>query len=215
MRKKITESWTKCKESFHQRLITKPKPFFLTLFPFSLILSKNFCPMLVKRTSSLILLAAALVWCEFILLPPIVATLEAPSTEIPRLCYQFFSRICHQDDSRSVHIFGHQLAVCARCSSIYFGFFGGVLFATLLSLRETKRFSIWFRAILLPILIDVLLDSIGIHSSNFFTRITTGLIFGVGSGIFLTPIWVEALDLFLFHTSRHVNFDKVHPNAKA
>lgn len=59
------------------------------------------------------LLAGSTLWC--------LAILAAPAFGFAWL-YEVFSRICHQDATRSWHLFGHQLPVCIRCTSIYFAF---------------------------------------------------------------------------------------------
>ena len=59
------------------------------------------------------LLIGATLWC--------LAILAAPVLHLP-LVYAFFSRICHQDPSRSWRLFGEPLPVCIRCTSIYFAF---------------------------------------------------------------------------------------------
>ena len=60
-----------------------------------------------------LLLIGSTLWC--------LAILAAPALRLP-LVYEFFSRICHQDPSRSWHMFGEPLPVCIRCASIYFAF---------------------------------------------------------------------------------------------
>jgi hypothetical protein len=60
-----------------------------------------------------VLLAGATLWC--------IGIVAAPALGAAWL-YEFFSTICHQDPSRSWHIFGGTLPVCIRCASIYFGF---------------------------------------------------------------------------------------------
>jgi uncharacterized membrane protein len=60
-----------------------------------------------------ILVIGSTLWC--------LAILAAPVLHLP-LIYEFFSRICHQDPSRSWHIFGQPLPVCIRCASIYSAF---------------------------------------------------------------------------------------------
>jgi len=59
------------------------------------------------------LLAGSTLWC--------LAIVAAPLFHLPWI-YDFFSRICHQDPSRSWHVAGEPLAVCIRCTSIYFAF---------------------------------------------------------------------------------------------
>ena len=161
-----------------------------------------------KRTSYLILFALAITWCSLLLAPPLVAVLEGPSAEFSHLAYRFFSRICHQYDSRSLHIFGNPLAVCARCSAIYFGFLGGIFIAALRSNTEWRRIVLWLTLVLLPMLTDVVLDGIGVHASNSFTRISTGLIFGIGSGIVLAPLFADALHVIVSKTAFRSNVVK-------
>jgi len=59
------------------------------------------------------LLAGATLWC--------LSIVAAPMFRLPWV-YVFFSRICHQDPARSWHLAGEPLAVCIRCTSIYFAF---------------------------------------------------------------------------------------------
>ena len=59
------------------------------------------------------LLAGATLWCLSIVAAPMFGL---------SWVYVFFSRICHQDPARSWHLAGEPLAVCIRCTSIYFAF---------------------------------------------------------------------------------------------
>src|SRR5215471_21798892 len=59
------------------------------------------------------LLAGATIWCLSIVAAPLLGL---------SWVYSLFSRICHQDPSRSWHLAGEPLAVCTRCTSIYIGF---------------------------------------------------------------------------------------------
>src|SRR5262249_10368205 len=52
--------------------------------------------------------------------------------------YAFFSLICHQNPARSWELFGNPLAVCIRCASIYFGFFGALLLPFAPNVRRLK-----------------------------------------------------------------------------
>jgi uncharacterized membrane protein len=59
------------------------------------------------------LLTSTILWCLTILMAPFLNWAAI---------YQSFALICHQDPARSWHLHGAPLAVCMRCSSIYFGF---------------------------------------------------------------------------------------------
>ena len=60
----------------------------------------------------------AIFWCGLIV--------AAPTFHLGPI-YLFFSSICHQLPERSWHIGGEPLAVCIRCTSIYFGFLLGLV----------------------------------------------------------------------------------------
>jgi hypothetical protein len=62
---------------------------------------------------------AAGVWCVSIVAAPILGL---------NFVYAFFSIICHQDPTRTLHVGGEPFAACIRCTSIYFGFLAGLLF---------------------------------------------------------------------------------------
>ena len=65
------------------------------------------------------------------------AILAAPVWNMAPL-YMFFSIICHQQPARSWTIAGEPLAVCIRCTAIYFGFFAGLLFHQAPNIRWLK-----------------------------------------------------------------------------
>jgi uncharacterized membrane protein len=72
----------------------------------------------VQRALQASLLAASSAWCVLILLAPILSA---------DAIYSFFTLICHQRPDRSFELVGAPLPVCIRCSSLYFGFLGGLL----------------------------------------------------------------------------------------
>lgn len=67
----------------------------------------------MKNKMSAALLAGATLWCLSIIAAPVLGL---------SWVYDFFSRICHQDPSRSWYLAGKALPVCIRCASIYFAF---------------------------------------------------------------------------------------------
>ncbi len=121
---------------------------------------------------------SSLLWCLAILSPTIAQHWGVVSAT--DAIYGFFSRVCHQLDSHSLHLFNAKLAVCARCSAIYTGFFLGVLFYPLVCWKS------WFLPLkrgavlsILPLLLDVFLSVTGVHESTLLTRILTGLLFSI------------------------------------
>ena len=67
----------------------------------------------MKNKTYAVLLTASTLWCLSIVAAPVFGL---------HWLYEFYSRICHQIPARSWHLAGEPLAVCIRCSSIYFAF---------------------------------------------------------------------------------------------
>ncbi len=153
------------------------------------------------------ILAGAFIWCALLFVPPLTAYYSSGNSETANIYYSCYARICHQYDSHSLHILGYKLAVCARCSSIYFGFFLGILLAPfgLLKSRFSSRF--YLMLALFPMLLDVALDIFGIAGSTTLTRIMTGLWFGILTGQLLTPLLLDGFSKIFqstLHNSRNI-----------
>jgi uncharacterized membrane protein len=140
-----------------------------------------------------ILLTAVAVWYLMLFIPPLTAAIEAPSSSISKPMYSFYATICHQYESRSLHIFGYKIAVCARCFGIYTGFFTGCLLYPLIFKRQKLKGLFGWCLIGLPMVLDVFLDATGIHASTVTTRLATGLFFGCGAAVILTPFIISGL----------------------
>ena len=136
-----------------------------------------------------IVLIGTMLWCVLLFVPPFIAAWEQPPSTASHYSYMFFSTICHQYDSRSLHIAGHKLAVCARCSGIYFGFFFSALLAPIFLGRKSRQTLTLLVLAALPMILDVAVGVIGLHEPTIITRLSTGLFFGVIAGIALVPIW--------------------------
>lgn len=145
-------------------------------------------------------------WCFLIVAAPLLKT-SGLLPEIPDMIYRFFSRVCHQFDDRSLHLSGEKLAVCIRCSSIYFSFFIAlILYPFLHRWHEWKTPS---RILLLvsvtPMLIDVVLNFSGLHFSTLWTRLGTGAWFGGVLPLFILPPLLEAALQILFLRRGSIN----------
>ncbi|MBM3295726.1 MAG: DUF2085 domain-containing protein [Candidatus Aminicenantes bacterium] len=94
--------------------------------------------------------------------------------------YACFSPVCHQIPERSLWLFGHPLAVCARCFGIYSGFLGGlVLFPFRGGLRNLVQPKV--RTILLasaPIAADTTAQFLGLWETGPAGRFATGFLWG-------------------------------------
>ena len=137
--------------------------------------------MKTSTATYLAILAGATLWCLTIVLSPLLLSAGGGWTDVGKILHSAFHSICHQLADRSLHIDGEPLAVCIRCSAIYFGFLvGTILYVPASSLRISLVDN---RAILLasvvPMVVDVILDSIGIHASTPVTRLVTGSVFGL------------------------------------
>jgi uncharacterized membrane protein len=156
----------------------------------------------LNKQTYLILVTAALIWCLLILLPPVLMKAGATGKSISVIDYKFFGHICHQFDERSLHIRENKLTVCARCSGIYFGFLIGVLIIPFFKNIKIRNIKYGLCLIMLPMLIDVALDFVGIHNSNTLTRALTGLMFGIPSAVLIYPSFEQGINQILNRKER-------------
>lgn len=146
-----------------------------------------------SSTSYIIIFSAVVLWCTMLVVPALVASVEPSGTGLSASMYGFFSPICHQLDSRSLHLFGHKLAVCSRCSGIYFGFLCGIVLLPLLPALRRRR---WWIAAALPMIVDVVLGTTGLHESSIATRLVSGGAFGIIAACLIVPLCQEAMSEF-------------------
>ncbi|MCJ7576936.1 MAG: DUF2085 domain-containing protein [candidate division Zixibacteria bacterium] len=105
--------------------------------------------------------------------------------EISKYIYGFYGISCHQISSRSFFIFNHKIAICARCFSFYASM---LIFGLLLSLKNVRplnRKTALFLA--LPIIADVLLQTLGIKESTNLLRVTTALLLSLSISFYIYP----------------------------
>jgi len=141
--------------------------------------------------SYLLLLALSLLFDLLFTLPPILEHFGINGG----LFYKFFQPVCHQMDSRSFHIFGYKLAVCSRCSSIYYGFTLGIAFYPLLnSLDNVSMPKLIFIMIpLFALIADFSVNFAGITQNTFSSRSITGGILGISTAFFFVPVWISLI----------------------
>jgi uncharacterized membrane protein len=130
------------------------------------------------------------------LLAPYLASVGAywPS----RVIYIVYRLTCHQLPERSFFLFGHKMAICARCMAIYTSFWGlGLLYglwkATPWGRRHRPRpLSIkWLAVLAVPMFIDGVAQLVGLHQSTNLLRTITGTLVGAGTGLFAYPLLDE------------------------
>lgn len=134
-------------------------------------------------------LACLLLAC-FALSPllPVLAHYLPTAAPLQRAAGLWFELHCERDPARTLSLAGVPLAVCARCSGIYFGIGLGALWrAPALSARATR---LWVGCGAALMLLDVLLEERGFHRPWAALRVLTGVLLaypvGVGLGQLLT-----------------------------
>jgi uncharacterized membrane protein len=89
-----------------------------------------------------------------------------------------FSATCHRLPERSLVVGGVQMLVCSRCAGIYLGLLTGAL---LPAGRRVADHSNWIAgAVVLPMLLDVATQDLGLRPSWHPARLATGWLLGLG-----------------------------------
>lgn len=114
----------------------------------------------MKRPVQIALLLAAILWCLAIVLAPLFQLTPV---------YLFFSRICHQLPARSWHLYGDQLGLCIRCTSLSLGFLVGLLLLRVPNVR-------WLRISIAIIALEWLFALTVMDSETL--RVLSGLLLG-------------------------------------
>jgi uncharacterized membrane protein len=110
--------------------------------------------------------------------------------------YKSFEKFCHQIPERSFYVDGHPLAVCARCTGIYFGFAAGVLFypiARSLAQSYPAPARKWLLIALAPAVLDFALDYLGIWENTRLTRSLTGALLGSVVAFYVVPALLDMI----------------------
>jgi uncharacterized membrane protein len=149
----------------------------------------------LQRLTYLVIAVGATVWCALIVLPSAIAASSESFSDMGELMYSVFRPICHQIDERSLMLFGEPLAVCARCSGIYFAFLlGTLLYPAVRRIDNPVMPPRWLLLVaLLPMLADVIPGMIGIHEVSILTRVITGGIFGLVLPFVILPAAIEGV----------------------
>jgi uncharacterized membrane protein len=129
----------------------------------------------------------------------VIAILGAPIAKangyhpLEFVIYGGFSKLCHQMPERSFFIAGHQFAVCARCTGLYFGF---AVFALAYPLfRSVRRTDTparkWLFIAAVPIFVDFGLGYFGIWENTHSSRFLTGALLGAVAVFYVVPGMVQ------------------------
>lgn len=123
-------------------------------------------------------LGGIIIWLAVIFLAPY---LRSQDSSLSVFAYLVFTPICHQIPSRSFHLFGEPLAVCARCLGIYFGALGGTGLYPLingfskLDLPKVRTFIL----VSLPIITDAGGNFLHLWISSHWIRFMIGFLWGL------------------------------------
>lgn len=128
---------------------------------------------------------AALSAIALLPLLPVLVALVPGLGSLGRFFGGWFELHCERDPSRTLVLGGVPLAVCARCSGVYFGLgLGAALRRPRLSPRALRG---WVLAAAALMLLDVALERRGLHGAWAWLRVLTGLLLAhpVGAGLAL------------------------------
>jgi uncharacterized membrane protein len=130
---------------------------------------------------------AALSSIALLPLLPVLAALLPALSNVERLFAVWFDLHCERDPARTLGLGGVPLAICARCSGIYFGL--GLGAALRLPRLSPPALRGWVLAAAALMIGDVALERAGLHGAWSALRVLTGLLLaypvGVGLGALL------------------------------
>ena len=131
-----------------------------------------------------VLLVVALACTALLPLLPLLSTYVPASAVIERAFSAWFDLHCERDPARTLSLLGVPLAVCARCSGIYFGLGAGAALRRPALTPGALR--LWVLAAAAWMLLDVTLEAHGLHGPWAAERVLSGVLLsypvGVGLG---------------------------------
>lgn len=108
--------------------------------------------------------------------------------ELADRLYGLYRYLCHQLPYRSSFVFGHKVCLCDRCVALYAGMLlGGLLYTGIRGRIRSASFTV-FALFCIPIAVDGFTQLFGWRESDFTLRVSTGLIFGLGSAWLAYPM---------------------------
>ena len=106
-----------------------------------------------------------------------------------------FRWACHGDPDRCLKVRGGPMWLCARCTGFYVGSFVGALPGAFMGLMGMRSLYVLILFIILiaPMAVDGMTQFAGWRTSKNVTRLSTGLLAGLGGGASLLFIIVSML----------------------
>ncbi|MCD1294460.1 hypothetical protein CUJ83_05530 [Methanocella sp. CWC-04] len=122
-----------------------------------------------------------------VLAPVFMNTGNTFLTGIAEIIMAGYHATCHQMPERSLFIFGYSMAVCSRCFAIYVAFLiGGIAFYFVRDRLQPFNI-IYYVLFCIPMALDGFTQLFGFRESTNLLRIITGVIFGLGSALYVFP----------------------------
>ncbi len=147
------------------------------------------------RRAYFLVVAGELLWLSLLGVTPYLAAKGHILSS--NLLYYFFSHFCHQRPERSLFLFGEQLPVCARDTSLYIAAFLATIAYPHLKDMCTKALpSKWYLVtFLLPIAIDGSTQLFGLRESTNLLRVITGFWAGLIVPFYFIPLVMASSSL--------------------
>jgi len=124
-----------------------------------------------------------------------------------KFIYMLYHLTCHQLPERSFFVFGHKMALCARCSSLYLSFWGvGLFYGLWRSTPLSRRYHLsplslkLLFLLALPMAIDGTGQLLGLWESTNTLRAITGALAGGGFGLFAYPLLDQGFQSTILRT---------------
>lgn len=111
---------------------------------------------------------------------------------VAKYIYGFYGISCHQISSRSFFVFDHQIGICARCFSFYASMLVFGLWLSLKNVRPLDGRTALF--LVFPIIMDVLLQTLGIRESTNLLRVTTAILLSLSVSLYIYPRAKSSID---------------------
>ncbi len=96
-----------------------------------------------------------------------------------------FDYICHRKPERSFFIADHQFPVCSRCTGYYISIFAYFIYTYFFYVDYSWSMVLFSILLNVPAGVDGLTQYLGYRESNNTLRLVTGLLGGLGLGIFV------------------------------
>ena len=106
------------------------------------------------------------------------------------------SFLCHQLDSRSIHLGFYKIAICSRCFSVYVSMLMLCGFYYYKGFPQRGISITIFAVLVLPLVIDGGTQYIGFRTSNNALRIITGTLAGLATAAVLLPALRDVIKYF-------------------